>query len=67
MLSPGHILLIVLLLVVVLIIWGPKRLPGLGSGVGGAIREFRKAMHHDDSPDSTPTDKTPPKDPPAAG
>ena len=32
-----------MLLVVVLIIFGPGRLPELGSGLGKAMREFRKA------------------------
>ncbi len=39
----GHIWILVILLVVVLIIWGPGKLPDVGSGLGRAIREFRKA------------------------
>ena len=39
----GHIWLIGILLVIVLIIWGPGKLPDVGSGMGRAIREFRKA------------------------
>lgn len=42
-LSGGHIWLIAILLVIVLIIWGPGKLPDVGSGLGRAIREFRKA------------------------
>jgi len=34
---------LLILLVIVLIIWGPGKLPELGSGMGKAIREFRKA------------------------
>jgi len=41
--NPGHFWLILLLLIVVLIIWGPGKLPEVGSGMGRAIREFRKA------------------------
>lgn len=41
--STGHLWLIVLLLIVVLIIWGPSKLPDIGSGMGRAIREFKKA------------------------
>lgn len=37
-LTPTHVLLLV---VVVLIVFGPKRLPELGRGVGSAMREFR--------------------------
>ena len=37
----GHLPLILLLLVVTMIIFGPSRLPELGSGLGKAIREFK--------------------------
>jgi TatA/E family protein of Tat protein translocase len=40
---PSHPLWIVAILVVVLIIFGPGRLPELGSAAGKAMREFRKA------------------------
>ena len=39
----SHWVWIVALLVIVLIIFGPGRLPELGSGLGKAMREFRKA------------------------
>jgi TatA/E family protein of Tat protein translocase len=39
----GHWPYLFILLVIVLIIWGPGKLPELGSGMGKAIREFRKA------------------------
>lgn len=42
-LSGGHLIWIVILLIVVLIIWGPGKLPDVGSGLGRAIREFKKA------------------------
>ncbi len=41
LLTPTHI---VLLLIVALLVFGPKRLPEIGSGLGRAIREFRGAM-----------------------
>ena len=40
---PVHPLWLVLLFAIVLIIFGPKRLPELGSALGRGIREFRKA------------------------
>lgn len=46
----GHMWLILILLVVALIVFGPKKLPDIGHGMGRAIREFRKAA----------TDSTPP-------
>jgi TatA/E family protein of Tat protein translocase len=41
----GHWPYLIILLVIVLIIWGPGKLPDLGSGMGKAIREFRKASN----------------------
>jgi TatA/E family protein of Tat protein translocase len=41
----GHWPYIVILLVIVLIIWGPGKLPDLGSALGKGIREFRKATN----------------------
>jgi len=45
---------LLLILAVVLIIFGPGRLPGLGSGVGEAIRNFRKSINKPDAIDVTP-------------
>jgi sec-independent protein translocase protein TatA len=42
-LGAGHWWIIAIVLVIVLIIWGPGKLPDVGSGLGRAIREFRKA------------------------
>ena len=39
----GHIPELIIVLVVILIIWGPGKLPDLGSALGRGIREFRKA------------------------
>lgn len=43
MFSVGHIWILAILLIIVLIIWGPGKLPDVGSGLGRAIHEFRKA------------------------
>ncbi len=40
---------LLVILAIVLIVVGPKRLPGIGSGVGKSIREFRKGTP--DSPE----------------
>ena len=40
---PIHPLWLALILVAVLLVFGPSRLPELGSAVGKAMREFRKA------------------------
>ena len=40
--QPMHLLVI---LVVALLVFGPKKLPELGKGLGEAISGFKKAMH----------------------
>jgi sec-independent protein translocase protein TatA len=45
---------LVVVLVVVLLIFGPKRLPGLGRQLGGGMREFKDSLtgsSKDDDPD----------------
>jgi sec-independent protein translocase protein TatA len=41
-LSPLHLLI---LLGVAVLVFGPRRLPELGKGLGNGIREFRTAIH----------------------
>ncbi len=43
MLSPTHIVLLLLVIMLALVVFGPKRLPELGASVGRALAEFRKA------------------------
>lgn len=49
---------LIIILVVVLVIFGPGKLPSIGSSLGKGIREFRKATSSDD-------DKPEPPPPPA--
>lgn len=46
---------IILVLLIVLVIFGPKRLPGLGKQLGSGMREFKDSLtgdrHHDDDDD----------------
>lgn len=60
----GHWYVIPILLIIALIVFGPKRLPELGEGLGKAIKEFRKAtsdmgnsireeVHHTDTATGT--------------
>jgi len=56
---PGNIgpLEIVIVLIIALIVFGPKRLPELGSSLGRGIREFKETItgdRHDD--DDEPDD-----------
>jgi sec-independent protein translocase protein TatA len=39
----GHFPELVMVLILALIIFGPKRLPEVGEGLGKSLREFRKA------------------------
>jgi sec-independent protein translocase protein TatA len=45
---------LIIVLVIVLVIFGPKRLPGLGKQLGSGMREFRESIagkDHDDDDD----------------
>ncbi len=62
LLQPSHLILI---LVVALFIFGPKKLPELGQGLGKGIRSFRDSMkaateepEKVETPPSTPTETT---------
>ena len=43
--QPAHLLVIFL---IALVVFGPKKLPELGKGLGEAIRGFKKALSEDD-------------------
>lgn len=40
---------LIIILVIVLLIFGTKKLKGLGGDLGGAIKGFKKAMKEDDT------------------
>jgi sec-independent protein translocase protein TatA len=44
---------LVIILVIALLIFGPTKLPQIGSGLGKAIRDFRKGVSGDDPEDAT--------------
>jgi sec-independent protein translocase protein TatA len=53
---------LIIVLVIVLLIFGPKRLPGLGRQLGGGMREFKDSIQRkggedqdDDEDDETPS------------
>jgi sec-independent protein translocase protein TatA len=56
LLQPTHLLII---LIVALFIFGPKKLPELGQGLGKGIRSFRDSMKNinHDEPEKTPASK----------
>ena len=39
---------LLVILVIVIVIFGANRLPGLGRGIGDAIRDFKEGMKTDD-------------------
>jgi sec-independent protein translocase protein TatA len=53
LLQPSHLLII---LAVALLVFGPKKLPELGKGLGDGIRNFRDSMKH--VTESKPADST---------
>jgi sec-independent protein translocase protein TatA len=60
--QPMHLLLIV---GIVLLVFGPKKLPELGKGLGDGIRGFKAAMHADEKPvePAKPTESVKPESP----
>lgn len=53
LLQPVHLIII---LAIALLLFGPKRLPEIGQGLGKTIREFRQAMKEggEEKPAETP-------------
>jgi sec-independent protein translocase protein TatA len=47
-----------MILLIALVIFGPTKLPQIGSGLGKAIRDFRKAVSGDDQEDTTRKEAT---------
>ena len=64
--QPTHLLLI---LVIVMVLFGGKKLPELGKGLGEAIRGFKSAMKEGEQPPDPPpaTPKLPENRTPPAG
>ncbi len=52
---------LMVILVIALVIFGPSKLPQIGSGLGKAIRDFKKGVSSNDEDDPA---KEPKKDPP---
>lgn len=49
---------LIIILIIVMVLFGAKRLPELASGMGKAIKNFKKASNEPDEIDVTPTKKT---------
>ncbi|MFZ0090777.1 MAG: twin-arginine translocase TatA/TatE family subunit [Solirubrobacteraceae bacterium] len=46
---------IIVVLIIVLLILGPKRLPGIGKGLGQGMREFKEGITGDAKDEEKPT------------
>ena len=53
LLRPQHLLIV---LGIVLLIFGPRRLPEMGAGIGKGIREFKKAISGEKDKERIPED-----------
>jgi sec-independent protein translocase protein TatA len=49
---------IILIGIIVVVLFGASRIPQLGSGIGQAIRNFKKGVSEVDEIDVTPKDKS---------
>ena len=49
---------LLIILVIALIIFGPGKLPQIGSGLGKAVRDFKKGISDDDSVNSAGEQKS---------
>lgn len=58
-----HPIDLIAVLAVALLIFGPKKLPEMGSAIGKSIKEFRKGMNELNNPESKNTALKAPKDP----
>lgn len=56
----------IVILIVVVLIFGTKKLKGLGTDVGESIKGFRKAMSDEEKADQTPPPVQPQQPPQAA-
>ena len=53
---------LLIILIIALIIFGPGKLPQIGSGLGKAIRDFKKSIGGDESDEAGKGEKGPKKD-----
>jgi len=53
-----HLPELIIVLAVALLIFGPKKLPEMGSAIGKSIKEFRKGMNELGGPKDEPVEET---------
>lgn len=57
-----HMPELIIMLVVAMLIFGPKKLPEMGSAIGRSIQAFRKGMREISNPESQELAESTPKD-----
>ena len=58
-----HLPELIIVLAVALLIFGPKKLPEMGSAIGKSIKEFRKGMNELSNPETKNSALKAPKEP----
>ena len=58
-----HVPELIIVLVVALLIFGPKKLPEMGSAIGKSIKEFKKGINEISNPENKNAALKSPKDP----
>lgn len=49
---------LIIILVIIVVLFGATRLPQIGSGIGQAIKNFKKSVHESEEIDVTPKKDT---------
>jgi|GEM_PF-139658 len=55
---------LLIILVLAMVVFGTKKIRSIGSDLGGAVRDFKKAMDGGETAQNTQTTQTPPSPPP---
>jgi sec-independent protein translocase protein TatA len=53
---------LIIIAVIVVVLFGARKLPEIGKGLGQSIRDFKKAMHESDAIEETPKKDSSPKE-----
>jgi len=54
---------LVIILIIILIIFGVGKLPSIGTGIGQAIKDFKKASSESDTDATSPKEESKPEEP----
>jgi len=54
---------LLIILAIIVVLFGANRVKGLGSALGTSIRDFKRALHEEESPEVPPVAKETPDQP----